>query len=163
MPVRDGSRVRIKFPNVDIDKDGSYADDANAAYICLTGNVSWSGMKRQSIKTTCSEATVDGWGNIVHTYRAGRFIDMGTLTFDVDFDPSTTSIVIAASRMNKTSNFEVQFPAETGETTGPKIVIPGFITDMTPITDVMAEGDNARSRCTLVLKLAGDWTITNAS
>ena len=57
----------------------------------------------------------------------------------------------------------VYFPAESGETTGPIITIPGHFTDMTPITDVLAEGDNARSRATLVLKLAGDWAITNAA
>lgn len=163
MTIRDGSRVRIKLPNVDVDQDGSYADDANTAFVCVTGNVSWSGFKRQSIKTTCSESTVDGWGNIVHTYRAGRFIDMGTLTMEVDFDPSTTSIVNAAFRQTGNKNYLVYFPAESGETAGPIISIPGHFTDMTPITDVLAEGDAARSRATLVLKLAGDWTITNAT
>lgn len=162
MTVRDASRVRIKLPNIDVDQDGSYADDANTAFVCVTGNVSWSGFKRSSIKTTCSESTVDGWGNIIHTYRAGRFIDLGTLTMEVDFDPSTTSIVNAAFRQTGTKNYQVHFPAESGETTGPIITVPGHFTDMTPITDVLAEGDNARSRATLVLKLAGDWTITNA-
>lgn len=163
MTIRDGSRVRIKFPNIDVDADGSYADDANTAFVCVTGNVSWSGMKRQSIKTTCSESTVDGWGNIIHTYKAGRFIDMGTLTMEVDFDPSTTSIVNAAFRQTANKTYQVHFPAENAETAGPYISIPAHFTDLVPITDVLAEGDNARSRATLTLKLAGDWTITNAT
>lgn len=163
MTVRDASRIRIKFPNIDVDADGSYADDANSAYVCVTGNVSWSGFKRQSIKTTCTEATVDGWGNIIHTYKAGRFIDLGTLTFDVDFDPSTTDIVNAAFRQTGNKNYEVHFPAEAGETTGPVITIPGHFTDMTPMTDALTEGDGARSRATMVLKLSGDWSITDAA
>lgn len=163
MTVRDASRIRIKLPNIDVDADGSYADDNNSAFICVTGNVSWSGFKRQSVNTTCTESTADGWGNIIKTFRAGKFIDMGTLTFDVDFDPSTTSIVNAAFRMTGNGNYKVYFPAETGETTGPIITIPAHMTDLTPHTDALAEGDNARSRATLVLKLAGDWTITDAA
>jgi len=163
MTVRDASRIRLKFPNVDVDQDGSYADDANSAYVCVTGNVSWSGFKRQTVKTTCTEATVDGWGNIVHTYKAGRFIDLGTLTFDVDFDPSTTNIILAAYRQTGNKNYEIHFPAEQGETAGPVIIIPGHFTDMTPMTEALSEGDSSRSRATMVLKLAGDWTITNAT
>lgn len=162
MTIRDGSRIRIKFPDIDVDADGSYADDVNAAYVCVTGNVSWSGFKRQSVNTTCTETAVDGWGNIIKIFKAGRFIDMGTLTMDVDFDPSTTSLINAAFRQTGNRSYEVHFPAEDAETTGPYITIPGHFTDMTPITDAMAEGDNARSRATLVLKLSGDWTITNA-
>ncbi len=161
MTIRDASRIRIKLPNIDVDADGSYADDANSAFICVTGNVSWSGFKRQSINTTCTESTVDDWGNIVKTFRAGKFIDLGTLTFDVDFDPSTTSLVNAAFRMVGNGDYKVYFPEETGETTGPIITIPAHMTDMTLHTDALTEGDNARSRATLVLKLAGDWTITN--
>lgn len=161
--TRDASRIRIKLPNIDTDADGSYADDANAAFVCVTGNVSWSGFKRQSIKTTCTESPVDGWGNIIHTSRAGRFIDMGTLTMEVDFDPSTTDIVNAAFRQTGNRTYQVWFPPEAGETVGPYIDIPGHVTDMTPITDAMAEGDAARSRATLVLKLSGDWTIHNAA
>lgn len=163
MIIRDGSRIRIKAPNADTDADGSVEDQSNSAYLCVTGNVSWSGFKRQSVKTTCTESPVDGWGNIVHTYRAGKFVDLGTLTMDVDFDPSTTSIVNALFRQTQNKNWEVHFPAEAGETTGPYITIPAHSTDLTPITDALAEGDNARSRATLVLKLAGDWTITNAA
>jgi hypothetical protein len=160
--VRDASRIRLFLPDIDVDSDGSYADDNNEAYICVTGNVSWSGFKRQSIKTTCTETPVDGWGNIIHTFRAGRFIDMGTLTFDVDFNPDTEDIANAAFRQTGNRNYEVRFPAEVGETTGPIIIIPGHFTDFTPITDAMAEGDNSRSRVTLVMKIAGDWTITDA-
>lgn len=160
--VRDASRIRIKLPDVDVDQDGSYADDNNSAFVCVTGNVSWSGFKRQSIKTTCTESPVDGWGNIIHTFRAGRFIDMGTLTFDVDFDPEEDNIINAAFRQTANKDYEVHFPAEAGEATGPIIIIPGHFTDFTPITDAMAEGDNARSRGTCVIKLSGDWTITDA-
>ena len=162
MPFRDSSRIRIKFPDIDVDADGSYADDANAAFACVTGNVSWSGFKRQTIKTTCTEATADDWGNIIHTYKAGRFIDMGTLTLDIDWSPSLTDIVNAAFRQTGNRDYEIHFPAEEGETTGPVITIPGHFTDMTPMTDALAEGDNARSRATMVLKLSGDWTIVDA-
>ena len=163
MTVRDASRIRIKHPNVDVDADGSVDDQTNAAYLCVTGNVSWSGFKRQSINTTCTESAVDGWNNIIKTYRTGKFIDLGTLTMDTDFDPSTTDKVNAAFRQTQNKNWEIHFPAEAGETTGPIITIPAHATDLTPITDAMAEGDNARSRATLVIKLAGDWTITNAT
>ena len=163
MTVRDASRVRIKAPNIDVDADGSYADDNNAAYLCVVGGVTWSGMKRGSIKTTCSESAQDGWDNIIHTYKAGRFIDMGTLAMEVDFDPSTTSIVNAAFRQTGNGNYRIEFPAETGETTGPVIVVPAHATDLVPSTEVLTEGDNARSRATLTLKLSGDWTITNAT
>jgi hypothetical protein len=163
MPVRDASRIRFKFPNIDIDGDGSALDDASAAFICVTGNVSWSGFKRSSIKATCTESPVDDWGNIIHIYKAGRFIDLGTLTLDVDFSPDNEDVAHAAFRNTANRNYEIHFPAEAGETTGPVIVIPGHFTDFTPITDAMAEGDNARSRATLVLKLSGDWTITDAT
>jgi len=161
--MRDASRIRIYRPNVDTDADGSTDDNANAAYVCVTGNVSWSGFKRQGVKTTCTETPVDGWGNIIHTFQAGKFIDLGTLTMDVDFEPATTDIINSWFRQTRTKNLRVDFPAEGNETAGPKITIPTFATDMTPITDALAEGDNARSRATLVMKLAGDWTITNAT
>lgn len=161
--LRDASRIRIKHPNLDTDADGSVEDQSNAAYMCVTGNVSWSGFKRQSINTTCTETAADGWGNIVKTYRAGKFIDLGTLTMDVDFSPAVADKVNAAFRQTQNKNWRIEFPAESGETAGPVIVIPAHATDLTPITDVQAEGDNARSRATLVLKLAGDWTITDAT
>jgi len=161
MSYRDSSRIRLKMPNVDVDADGSAADDANAAFICVTGNFSWSGFTRQSIKTTCSESPVDGWDNVIHVYRAGRFLDLGTLTFDVDWDPAEDDIVNAAFRQKFNKNYEIHFPPEAGETAGPKIVVPGHFNGMTPITDVMADGESARTRATLVLKIAGDWTITD--
>ena len=163
MTVRDAGRIRFKFPNIDVDQDGSYADDANASYVCVTGNVSWSGFKRQSIKATCTESPVDGWDNIIHVFKAGKFIDLGTLTFDVDFDPSNTDRVNAAFRQTANRDYRVEFPAEPTETTGPVIILPGHFTDMTPMTEAMAEGDSARSRATLVLKISGDWTIIDAT
>lgn len=160
--MRDASRARFYFPDIDVDADGSYADDNNEAYVCVTGNVTWSGFKRQSIKETCSESPVDGWGNIIHQFRAGSFIDPGTLTLEVDWNPSTTDRVNAAFRNKRNRNYEVHFPAEVGESAGPEIVIPAHITDFVPMTPIMAEGDEARSRAQLVLKLSGDWTITDA-
>ena len=161
--MRDASRIRLYFPNIDVDGDGSFADDANAGYVCVTGNVSWSGFKRQSVKTTCTESPVDGWGNIVHTFQAGRFLDLGTLTFDVDWTAAEDDIAHAAFRNTSNRNYRINFPAEAGETTGPVLLLPGHFTDFTPITNALSEGDDARSRATLVLKLAGDWTITDAA
>lgn len=161
--MRDSSRARVYFPDVDVDADGSAADDNNEAYVCVVGNVTWSGMKRSSIKETCSETPADGWGNIIHKYRAGSFIDMGTLTMEVDWNPDSDDIVEAAFRSKLNRNIQIRFPAETGETTGPIITIPSHITDFTPMTPIMAEGDEARSRCQLVMKLSGDWTITDAT
>lgn len=157
---RDAGRVRIKFPA--LSSDGTAVGDIVTAYACVTGNVSWSGFKRSSIQTTCTETVADGWDNIVRTFRAGGFIDMGTLTLDVDWDPSNTDEVNSAFRERTNKNYQIDFPAETGETTGPTIVVPGHFTDMTPITDVLSDGDGARCRATLVLKLSGDWTITDA-
>lgn len=162
MSVRDASRIRVYRPNVDTDADGSVEDNSNAAYVCIIGNVTWSGFKRQSVKTTCTESPVDGWGNIVETYRAGKFIDLGTLSFDVDFDPSQTDVINSWFRQTQNKNMRVDFPAETGETTGPKITLPSHATDMVPHTEALAQGDNSRSRATMTFKLAGDWTITNA-
>lgn len=161
--MRDASRIRVYRPNVDTDADGSVDDNANAAYVCVIGNVSWSGFKRQSVKTTCTESPVDGWGNIVETYRAGKFIDLGTLSMDVDFDPSLTDVINSWFRQTQNKNTRVDFPAEAGETTGPKITIPTHATDLVLHTEAMTQGDNARSRATLTLKLSGDWTITNAT
>ena len=160
--MRDASRIRLYFPDIDVDGDGSFADDDNASFVCVTGNVSWSGFVRQSIKTTCSESAVDGWGNIIHTFKAGRFIDMGTLTFDVDWLASEDDLAHSAFRNTANRDYEVRFPAEVGESAGPVIVIPGHFTNFTPLTNVLSEGDDARSRATLVMKLSGDWTITDA-
>ena len=160
--ARDAGRARLLFPDIDVDADGSYADDDNEAYVCVTGNVSWAGFSRGSMKTTCSESTADGWDNIIHTYKASKFVEMGTLTFDVDWLPSEDDIVNAAFRNTNNKNYRIDFPAEDGETTGPKITIPGHFTNMTPMTNILAEGDEARCRATLVLKLSGDWTITDA-
>jgi len=162
MPVRDAGRARMFWPNIDVDGDSSAGDDDNAGYVCITGNASWSGFTRQSIKTTCTESPVDGWGNIIHTYIAGRFIELGTLTFDVDWSPSEDDIVEAAFRNWQNRSYRIDFPPEVGETAGPKIAIPGHFQGFTPMTPFMAEGDEARSRATLVLKIAGDWTITDA-
>lgn len=163
MAVRDASRIRVYRPNVDTDADGSADDNANAAYVCVVGNVTWSGFKRQSIKTTCTESPVDGWGNIVDTYRAGKFIDLGTLSFDVDFDPSESDVINSWFRQTQSKNMRIDFPAEAAETTGPKIILPSFATDMVLHTEALAQGDNARSRATMTFKLAGDWDIVDAS
>ncbi len=160
MTVRDASRIKLFFPAVDTDADGSYADQANAGFVCVTGNVSWSGFKRQSVSTLCTENTVDGWGNIIKTFRAGRFIDYGTLTFDVDFDPVEANIPISAFKQTGNRNYRMDFPAEAGETTGPKITLPGHFTDFTPMTQALQEGDNARSRATMVLKISAEITYT---
>lgn len=164
MTIRDASRIRIYFPDIDIDGDGSAADENNDFHACVTGNVSWSGFTRQSTKTTCTESTVDTWGNIVHTYRAGAFIELGTLTFDVDWDADDDAGVYHAAFRNKQNrNYQIKFPAESGETTGPIITIPGHFVGFTPITNAMSEGDDARARATLQLKISGDWTITDAT
>lgn len=161
--MRDASRIRVYRPNVDTDADGSADDNANAAYVCIIGNVTWSGFKRQSINTTCTESTVDGWGNIVKTYKAGSFIDLGTISFDVDFEPAQASVINSWFRQKQNKNMRIDFPAEAGETTGPKLTIPSHATDMVPHTEAMVEGDNSRSRATMTFKLAGDWTITDAT
>lgn len=161
--VRDASRIRIYWPDIDIVGDNIDAVANTDGYVCVTGNVSWGGFKRQSIKTTCTETAVDGWGNIVHTYRAGRFIDMGTLTFDVDFDPTETSVVVGAFRNTANRTYRIDFPPEGVEVLGPRIALVGHFTDFTPLTNALSDGDDARSRATLVLKLSGDWVITNAT
>jgi len=162
MPVRDAGRARMFWPNIDVDGDGSATDDDNEGYVCITGNASWSGFKRQSIKTTCTESPADGWGNIIHTYIAGRFVELGTLTFDVDWAPAENDRVEAAFRNWQNRSYRIEFPPEVGESAGPTIVLYGHYTDFTPMIGFMAEGDEARSRATLVLKLSGDWTITDA-
>jgi hypothetical protein len=160
---RDAGRIRFKMPNIDVDGDGSAGDDANAGFVCITGNFSWSGFKRQSIKTTCTEAAVDGWDNIIHQFKAGGYIDLGSISFDVDWDASDDNIVHAAFRNRVNRDYEIHFPAEEGETTGPVITIPGHFTDFKPMTEALAEGDTARSRASVTIKIAADWTITPAS
>lgn len=157
---RDAGRIRIKFPA--LSSDGSAVGDIVTAYACITGNVSWSGFTRGSIETTCTEAIADGWDNIIRTYRAGGFIDMGTLTFDVDWDPSNDDSVNSAFRERSNKNYRVDFPAEPDEVTGPVLVIPGHFTNMVPMTDAMSDTDSARSRATLTLKISGDWSLTDA-
>jgi hypothetical protein len=165
MADRDASRIKLKYPNLDYDGDGA-VDSASAFYPCIFGGPNWSGFTKTAVNTTCSNTTRDDWDNIIKTYRSGRVIDMGTLTFDIDWDPNLVSteesLILAAFYDGRTGNYQVEIPKEGSEDEGPIITIPGVQTNFTPGGTVLAEGDEARLSASVTIQIAGPIVITAA-
>jgi hypothetical protein len=164
--MRDASRVRIQLPTIDDTGDGTPTASTDT-HVCLTGNFSWTGFSRQPVRSDCSENTLDAFGNLVAAFQAGKEIDMGSISFDADWSPdaltTTGGRLYAAFKSGLTGDYKFKFPKAVGETTGPIITIPGFVTNFNPMTNVMGNGDESRSRCNLTIKIAGDITITPGS
>lgn len=161
--ARDSSRLRIQLPNIDSTGNGTN-DLGTSTYLCVTGNVSFSGFTRGTMETTCSETTADGWGNVWRIFRGGRFVDAGTLSFDVDWDPDTAAggLELAAFKDGNDTPQDYVFlaPVEAGETTALSLTFPAVVTSFTPQFGILEDGDESRMMASMELKLSGAPTIT---
>jgi len=162
--AHDASRVKIQFPDMDYDGDGA-VDSTSAFFACVFSGPDWSGFTKTAVNTTCSNATLDAWGNLIKTYRGGRIIDQGTITISVDWSPidADGGKVYGAFASTVSGNFLVQLPPEAGETTGAFLTIPGEIEQFTPMGKVLAEGDEARWAASIVIRISGAITFAAAS
>jgi len=164
--MRDASRIRLKFPLIDDAGDGTPTTSTDT-YVCVTGNFSWSGFSRGSTSADCSETTLDTWGNLVKTYLADKTIDMGSITFDIDWSPDAVTTaggrMFAAFKSGQNGTWTVTFPKVLGtESAGPIYTFSGHVTNFNPQTNVMGTGDDARARATITIKISGDLTLTPA-
>lgn len=160
MANRDASRIKIKFFEQTTAPTGSGAapdavDASSDVYACVTDGPNWSGFTRGDVETTCSNTTLDAWGNLIRTYKAGSIVDLGTLTFTVDWDPDNNygGREFAAFMDGRTGNLLVEFPAAQGETTGPVITVNGYCNKFTPAGTVLTDDAGSRSTAELVWKI----------
>ena len=155
MADRDASRIRIQLPTQDTDGNGTI-DAATDIHLCVTDGPNWSGFQRSSVEVTCSETTGDGWGNLVRAFRAGKMIDLGTITITVDWDPTGTTggRELVAFMTNTSGIYKIKFPAEGAETAGPIINVTGHVESFTPQGTVLADGQESRSLAQMVIKIS---------
>jgi len=160
MSDRDSSRIKVRFfAQTTVPTGTSPIPDAVDAtsnvYACVTDGPSYSGFTRGDVETTCSNTTLDAWGNLIRSFRSGKIIDMGTISFTVDWDPDDTwgGREFAAFMDGRTGDLIVEFPATTGETVGPTLVITGYCNKFTPKGTVLSDGNDARSMAELVYKI----------
>lgn len=161
MANRDTSRIKIKWFEQTTAPTGSGAapdavDAASDVYACVTDGPTWSGFTRGDVETTCSNTTLDGWGNLIRTFRGGHIVDLGTLTFTVDWDPDDTNggREFAAFFDGRSGVLLVEFPAASGETTGPSLSLTGYCNKFTPMGTVLSDDQNARSLAEMVFRLS---------
>lgn len=162
MSARDTSRIKIKwFEQTTVPTGSGAAPDAVDAtsdvYACVTDGPSWSGFTRGDVETTCSNTSLDGWGNLIRTFRAGKLVDLGTITFTVDWDPDDTNggREFAAFFDGRSGDLLVEFPAEGAETTGPILVLTGYCNKFTPQGTVLSDDQGSRSLAELVFRISG--------
>lgn len=162
MSNRDASRIKIKWYEQTTSPTGTGAapdavDSNSDVYACVTDGPNWSGFTRGDVETTCSNTTLDAWGNLIRSFRAGAIIDLGTVTFTVDWDPDDTwgGREMQAFFDGRSGDLLVQFPAAAGETTGPVLVLTGYVNKFTPQGTVLSEGNAARSMAEIVFRLSG--------
>lgn len=160
MANRDASRIRIRFFAQTTAPTGTGAapdavDASSNVYACVTDGPNWSGFSRGDVETTCSNTTLDAWGNLIRTYKAGSIVDLGTITFTVDWDPDDAygGREFAAFMDGRTGNLLVYFPAGSGETTGPIITINGYCNSFTPAGTVLTDDSGSRSTAELVFRI----------
>jgi hypothetical protein len=160
MSNRDASRIKVKFFEQDTTPTGTDSgpgsvDPNSDVYACVTDGPTWSGFKRGDVETTCSNTTLDGWGNLIRAFRAGKMVDLGTITFTVDWDPDDQygGREFAAFMDGRSGNLLVEFPASTGETTGPIITLNGYCNSFTPKGTVLSDDQNARSLAELTYRI----------
>jgi hypothetical protein len=162
---RDASRLRVQLPLIDDTGDGTPTTTTDT-YVCVTGNLSWTGLSRDVVRSDCSETTLDAFGNLIKSYIGGKEIEGGEISFDADFMPdlltTASGRLLAAFYSGLVGNYKFRYPAAVGETTGPIITVPACVTKFTPMTPIMTTGDESRSRCSITLKVAGAITITAA-
>jgi hypothetical protein len=155
MSNRDTSLIRVKFFLQNVDPSVPGTDTGSDVYVCLVDGPNWSGFTRGDVETTCSETTLDDWGNLIRTFRAGKLVDLGTVTLTVDWDADDSygGREFAAFMDGRTGDLLLEFPAASGETTGPIITLTGYCNSFTPAGTVLSEDDSARSTAELVYKL----------
>ena len=165
MANRDASRIKLKYPNLDYDGDGA-VDADSGFYACVHGGPNWSGFTKSKVNVTCSNVTLDDWGNIRKQYRSGKIIDLGTVSFDVDWDPNLVSTeqskLLAAFFDGREGEFLLELPAEGAETAGPILVLDMIQEGFTPTGTVLAEGDEARLSATVMFQI-NDIDVTAAT
>lgn len=158
MSDRDASRVRLKWFEQHIAGTGTpfAVDAASDVYICVTAGPTWSGFTKGDVETTCTEKTLDGWGNIIRAWRAGKIIDLGTLTFTVDWDPTlaTGGREMTAFWDGRTGDVLFYFPAAAGESAGPIIAITSHVNKFVPQGQALADDNNARSTAEMAIRIS---------
>lgn len=163
---RDASRIRLQLPLIDDTGDGSPTASTDT-HVCITGNFSWTGFSRSSVRSDCSETTLDAFGNLVKEYTGGKELEMGEISFDADWSPdaltTTGGRLYAAFKSGLNGDYKIKFPKAGSETAGPIITVPGHVSKFTPMTSVMGDGDESRSRCNITIKISGAITVTPAS
>jgi hypothetical protein len=155
MSNRDTSLIRVKFFLQNVDPSSPGTDTGSDVYVCLVDGPNWSGLTRGDVETTCSETTLDDWGNLIRTFRAGKLVDLGTVTLTVDWDADDSygGREFAAFMDGRTGDLLIEFPAASGETTGPIVTLTGYCNSFTPSGTVLSDEDSARSTAELVYKL----------
>ena len=155
MSNRDTSLIRVKFFLQNVDPSSPGTDTGSDVYVCLVDGPNWSGLTRGDVETTCSETTLDDWGNLIRTFRAGKLVDLGTVTLTVDWDADDSygGREFAAFMDGRTGDLLIEFPAASGETTGPIVTLTGYCNSFTPSGTVLSDDDSARSTAELVYKL----------
>jgi hypothetical protein len=160
MAIRDTSRIKVKFFEQTTVPTGTGPTpdpvDANSdVYMCLIDGPNWSGFTRGDVETTCSNTTLDAWGNLIRQYEGGKMVDLGTLTLTVDWDPDDAygGREWAAFFDGRAGNLLIEFPAKAGETTGPILTVNGYCNSFTPSGTVLSDDDNSRSKAELVWKV----------
>lgn len=163
--AQDSSRIRLQYPTIDTGGDGT-PESGTDTYVCVTGNFSWTGFTRGSVRIDCSETTLDAFGNLAAKFQGDKEIDYGSISFDIDWKPdtltTTNSRAYAAFLSGLNGDYKMKFPANVGETTGPIITIPGHMVKFTPMTNVMGTGDEARLKANVTIKINGAVTFTAA-
>lgn len=149
-----------------MDYDGDMALDAASEFeMCVFSGPTWSGFTKSAVPTTCSNDTLDDFGNLIETFRAGTVIDFGTLDFVVDWDPNSTTHggkELGAFRSKLSGDWKIKIPANVGEDTGPIINIPGVVTMFKPQGTVRSTNEEARLAAGLTIKLSGSLSVTPA-
>lgn len=155
MSNRDTSLIKVKFFEQNTDPSSATVESGSDDYVCLIDGPNWSGFTRGDVETTCSQTSLDAWGNLIRQFRAGKLVDLGTVTLTVDWDPDDQygGREFQAFMDGRTGDLVIEFPAESGETTGPIITVNGYCNGFTPSGTVLADDDAARSTAELVYKL----------
>lgn len=164
--MRDASRIRVQFFPQDTDPTGSgpameAVTAGSDSYVCVYDGPTWSGFTRGNVETTCTETSLDGWGNLIRKFRAGKLVDFGTITFTVDWDPDDQygGREFAAFMDGRTGDLKLYFPPEGTETTGPILILNGYCNSFTPSGTVLSDDNASRSAAQLVYKL-NDISVT---
>jgi hypothetical protein len=171
MANRDASRIRFKWFEQTTVPTGSAAppdpvDAASDVYICVTSGPNWTGFSRGDVETTCSNTGLDGWGNLIRQFRAGKIVDLGSITFVVDWDPDNDygGRELAIFMDNRTGDIRLEFPAaDSGEATGPIIVLTGHCNKFVPQGEVLADDNTARQCAEITFKISGMDVIAPAA